>query len=481
MRTLSLSLLAFSACTNAQVVFQTIYNGPQGYAAGSALIQTADGGYAVVGTTSGNGIFDGLLVRFDPIGDTLWSHTYDFGGYDFLTSLFERPDGGFMLGGHIAYEGLLLIRTDADGDTLWTHIYPAPSGWQQGSDMRWLANGGMVLTSESSVDQDTPADMLWVAVDENGAVLGGTNTEGGPWREAGRSVAQTANGGLVIVGEQRLHAEDSLNLAIWLYDNNFQIIASMSYGVPEQEDMPDNITAVGYAVEPCQAGGFIVAGMVTDSITGDTDAVFIRVSQNFQFLWTLVLGDDGRDIGSDVAECGNGNFSLLWSSSDEPYGTWMITVVDESGQEISTTAYGNAEDYTSGSGIIANTDGEPVVTGTFIDGGIGSSAPDLHLTKVNGSCYSVSVPEPADPHESMSIWPSPFTDLLNIAVPKSSGPHLLSITDPLGRTVLRRSLSSSAVTGWTGSDANGTEVPSGVYFITIIADGQHHTQRVVKQ
>lgn len=482
MRPLSLSLLAISACANAQVVFQSIYEGPTGMAAGNAVVQTADGGYAVAGVTSGNGIFDGLLVRYNSTGDTLWSRTYDFGGYDFLTSAVEMADGGFMLGGYRAHEGPLLMRTDADGDTLWTRRYAGASGWQQGSGLCKLPNGWFVLTGETSMDETTPSDMLRLVVDEDGDLIS-SSTEGGPWRESAHDVTQTANGGLVIVGEQRLHEEDSLDMAFWLFDSQLQAIGNMGYGFPEAEDVPDNITAVAYAVEPCQSGGFIVAGMVTDSITGDTDAVFIRVAQNWEFLWTVILGDAGVDKGTGVVECADGNFSLLWTSSAGNFGTWKLTVVDPNGMQLYSNGFGNADDHTSGNGIAVSLDGNPAVTGQFIDGGSGVGTPEMHLTKIIGACSPVGQVEPdKSVDDAMEVRPNPFASSVALSLPGSAAPVAVRIIDLVGHLLLSAKLSSTGAFIWDGRNSSGTEVPPGVYLVTVTSDeGKRNAQRVIKQ
>lgn len=76
----------------------------------TAVIQTADGGYALGGTSSGNvsgdksqpsrGIDDYWIVKLDAQGTKLWDRTFGGLNGDALTQLQQTPDGGYVLGGY---------------------------------------------------------------------------------------------------------------------------------------------------------------------------------------------------------------------------------------------------------------------------------------------------------------------------------------------------------------------------------------------
>ncbi|MEO0078168.1 MAG: hypothetical protein ABIK86_04115 [candidate division WOR-3 bacterium] len=101
-----------------RVDWERLYGRPEFYERGEAVINTADGGYAVVGI-QGNGIW---LLRLNQDGDTLW--TRGFGsGVSSATSLLQMPDSGFVFAGYVArglYSDGYIARTRANGDTVWT-------------------------------------------------------------------------------------------------------------------------------------------------------------------------------------------------------------------------------------------------------------------------------------------------------------------------------------------------------------------------
>jgi len=90
---------------------------------GYSLVQTSDNGYAILGSTSsfGAGIYDFWLIKTDNLGQEKWTKTYGGTGYDEAWSLIQTLDGGFALAGWTESFGAglsdcWLIETDASGN-----------------------------------------------------------------------------------------------------------------------------------------------------------------------------------------------------------------------------------------------------------------------------------------------------------------------------------------------------------------------------
>jgi len=85
-----------------------------------SLIQTTDGGFVLAGCTYsfGAGDSDFWLVRTDENGDSLWSHTYGGQYDDYCNSLVQNADGGFALAGstssYAGEEDLWLVKLGAE-------------------------------------------------------------------------------------------------------------------------------------------------------------------------------------------------------------------------------------------------------------------------------------------------------------------------------------------------------------------------------
>ncbi len=100
---------------------------------GNSVRQTSDSGYIVTGYTgSFNTLFgDIYTIKTDKYGDTLWTRTFGFGNYDFGQSIAETSDHGFLVAGASYDTGgtnynTLLLRYDSIGELLWSKEFFIP-------------------------------------------------------------------------------------------------------------------------------------------------------------------------------------------------------------------------------------------------------------------------------------------------------------------------------------------------------------------
>jgi hypothetical protein len=94
---------------------------------GSAVLQTADGDYIVAGNTSsfGAGGGDVYLVKIDANGSEQWSGTFGGKEYDSGSAVLQTADGGYTIAGHTSSFGagesdVYLLKVDANGDEQWS-------------------------------------------------------------------------------------------------------------------------------------------------------------------------------------------------------------------------------------------------------------------------------------------------------------------------------------------------------------------------
>jgi len=89
---------------------------------GLAIAATKDGGYILAGSANdigGNGGENILLIRLDPFGNILWNRTYGGGGDEEVRAIHETSNGGFIMCGTSATEGLsaaFIMKTNANGE-----------------------------------------------------------------------------------------------------------------------------------------------------------------------------------------------------------------------------------------------------------------------------------------------------------------------------------------------------------------------------
>lgn len=116
-------------------VFTKSYGG-SGSDSGTKVIQTSDGGYAIIGTTTSSRVQNSavLLLRLNTAGDILWKKTFDTAEFDFGSNIVQTPDGGFVLTAGISKSNnsgsLWLIKTDSAGIQDWSTITEGINGWR---------------------------------------------------------------------------------------------------------------------------------------------------------------------------------------------------------------------------------------------------------------------------------------------------------------------------------------------------------------
>ncbi len=193
---------------NGNLVWTKTYAGNQ-TDNGEAVQQTSDGGYIIGGSTySFIPIHsDFYIIKTNNAGDTLWTKVYGGAGYDFLYSLKETNDGGYLAVG--SYDetfiptgtlttDIYIIKTNSFGDTLWTRTYGGP-GYQEGHFGEQTSDGGYIITGYTSSVSGGNQDVFLLKLDPNGNQVW-SNKYGGTSLDNGNTVHQTNDGGYIISG-----------------------------------------------------------------------------------------------------------------------------------------------------------------------------------------------------------------------------------------------------------------------------------------
>jgi len=171
--------------------------GGSSYQGGYAIAPTSDEGLIVAGSYNGGGPLseDVWLLRTDAVGDTLWTSRFEGVGTQQGSDVLQTADGGYavLALSFAAASEVWLIRTDADGDSLWSRTFEGqiadPGSLDETSD------GGFII---SGVTEN--GDVLLIRTDENGDQLW-TQSFGGDDADLGKAVRQTADGGYIVVGD----------------------------------------------------------------------------------------------------------------------------------------------------------------------------------------------------------------------------------------------------------------------------------------
>ena len=138
------------------------------------LVQTSDGGYALLGYTFPNpiGNINSWLVKTDANGNMEWNKTYGGTSSDYAKALVQTIDGGYALAGSTESFGAgaadyWLVKSDAEGNVQWNKTYGG-TGDDKAEALVQTSDGGYALAGGSG--SFGTADFWLVKTDENDVI-----------------------------------------------------------------------------------------------------------------------------------------------------------------------------------------------------------------------------------------------------------------------------------------------------------------------
>ena len=181
--------------------------GGDSYDRHGVAIQTSDGGYALAGLSRsfGSGNHDFWLIKTDSNGNQLWNRTYGGSESEDFESMIQTNDGGYALVGMIEYNDMMdrafwVVKADANGNMEWSERY-CETGFSSGESIVQTSDGGFAIAGWMFVEgDDDNTDLVLIKTDENG-IEQWNKTFGEAYRDEASSLIQTSDGGYAITGD----------------------------------------------------------------------------------------------------------------------------------------------------------------------------------------------------------------------------------------------------------------------------------------
>ncbi|MFX1495580.1 MAG: hypothetical protein ACFFBZ_14950, partial [Promethearchaeota archaeon] len=281
------------------------YGDPQPEVAYS-LVQTGDGGFAIVGTTySYNaGEFDLLLVKTDACGEIQWNRTYGGMKVDFPYSLIQTVDGGFAIAGSTdSYgnggEDFWLVKTDSHGNMQWNRTYGGRLNDCAYSIMQ-TDDGGYALCGRSHSFGPMGYN-FWLIKTNDAGEMQWNGTYGGYLNDWARAMIQTKDGGYVLAGTTGQFFKDSNFMCVQV-DQDGKLCWNRTYGGPEDEE--------AYSIIQTLDGGYAVAGYTKSFGVGDGNFWLVKIDSDGTAQWNKTYGGPNSDSAFCLAQAVDGAFIM---------------------------------------------------------------------------------------------------------------------------------------------------------------------------
>ncbi len=357
---------------------------------GYSLVQTSDGGFAVAGRTEsfGAGVTDFLLVKFTSTGALQWSRTVGGTDDDYGNSVVNTNDGGFALVGWTESFGagsndLLLIKLTSTGTMEWSRAVGGASR-DNSYSVTQTSDGGFAVTGWTETFGPGTKGLFIMKFTSAGA-LQWSRTVGSSSEEGGNSVAQTTDGGFVVAGYTWGFGEGWSNLFLVKLTSAGELEWSRVIGGTNSD--------YGTCVVQASDGGFAIAGYTRSFGAGGSDLFFVKLNSAGNLEWSRAVGGTSDDAGSSVVQAGDGGFVVAGDTRSFGAGASDLFIVKfSSAGNLQWSRVAGGTDDDRGYSVVQASDGGFAVAGFTESFGSGSNAFLLVKFAADGNtCFGESV------------------------------------------------------------------------------------------
>jgi hypothetical protein len=338
-----------------------------------SIQQTLDGGYILAGETRSFNLNDweAYLVKTDSEGKEIWSKTYDPSGSDRAYSVQETFDGGFILAGETDYGrgyNVYLLRTDSVGGVVWSQ-YIGGQDDEYARSIKPTSDGGYIVagaTKSFAVKRLGPVGWDWflIKIAGNGEEIW-HRAYGGDYDDFSNSAQQTSDGGYIVAGSKDPLDTEGANLI--KTDSSGNVIWKKAL-----EPIDFNALSVGQTSDK----GFIIAG------TDENNIRLIKTDSAGNVLWSRDFGSSEGVKTTPVQQTFDGGYILA------AYGGMQIVKTDPEGNEMWSNDFNNLKI----SSVQETTDGGYIVAG--ITRAFGRGLDDIYLAKLSAESDGATTPIP---------------------------------------------------------------------------------------
>lgn len=323
-----------------------------------SLVQTNDGGYAMLGFTRHylvGGVYtsDFWLVKTDSGGNTEWNRTYGAPtdmNLESGQSLIQTNDGGYALAGFISADGGLidydfwLVKTGSSGDMEWNRTYGG-TDWDTATSVVQTSDGGYALAGATNSYGAGQSDIYLVKTDSTGNMMW-NRTYGGSDTDFGQCVILTDDGGYVIAGSTDSYGAGNRDFWLIKTDASGNMQWNKTYGGTDMDS--------SYSVVRTSNGEYAIVGKTNSFGAGDHDFWLVKTDSTGNMMWNQTYGGTSAEEAYSIVQTVDGGYALLgWTRSFGAggYDCWLVKT-DSTGSVEWNQTYGEADSADCGRSVV---------------------------------------------------------------------------------------------------------------------------------
>jgi hypothetical protein len=335
-----------------------------------SIKQTSDGGYILGGNSdsyiSGDkteytqSTSDYWVLKLDSAGNIQWQNTIGGGGNEYLYSIQQTSDGGYVLGGYS--ESIIsgdktenrkgngdywVVKLDTAGNIQWQKTI-GENNYDYLYSIQQTSDGGYILGgySNSNMAGDKTGNLdgfefydYWVVKLDAAGNIQWQNTIGGKANDYLRSIRQTSDGGYILGGySNSVISGDKTGNSQGL--NDYWVVKLDAAGTIQwQSTIGGKGDDYLYSIQQTSDGGYILGGYSNSVISGNKTEKPLGLND----YWVVKLDAAGA-IQWQKAMGGRGNDYLMFIQQTSG-GGYILGGYSDSGISKYKTKYGNLLDY----------------------------------------------------------------------------------------------------------------------------------------
>ena len=331
-----------------EIDFITTLGGSKNESA-QAVVNTTDGGYAVLGHTQSmdgdvlnksNESYDYWLLKFDATNQLQWQKTYGGSDDDRGVDLIQTSDNGYAVIGksksndlevseNAGFDDFWVSKLDSSGTIIWEYSFgfagsDTPYSIIQTNDDGYLLSG--VLDVSASNGQGDRNSILsrhaggdyWVIKLNASGVKQWSNYYGGSFTDTAYDAIQTEDDGYIIVGSSD---SDDVDITNNLGSYDFWILKISATGtLVWEKSFGGSEIDEAHAISQATDGNYLIVGdtrsndLEISQNNGAADLWIVKITPEGTLLWEKTLGGSSFDVGRSISKTQDNGFLVSGSS-----------------------------------------------------------------------------------------------------------------------------------------------------------------------
>jgi len=460
--------------------FYTKYGG-SGYDAGYSIKQTLDKGYIITGSTSsfGQGNSDLYLLKLDSMGVKQFETT--FGGFDNEVgkSVVQLADSSFVILGYTSSFGfggydVFLVKADKNGQFIWQNTIGG-NDWDFGNSLVKTSDGGFIIAGSTYNSLGYGNSDGYIVKTNSDGIVVWSKIFGGENDDEFKSIIQTKDGNFALAGNTKSYADPLGDAWIFKINEAGDSLKSYTYNIGLSDGFND--------LKEANAGEIVTAGYFTLNSLQKKDGIFTKIDVNGVLTFELPDGQPGSDeefFGVCNSNSSIGSYCVIGNSNEN--GTTFkydpkLILLNSAGYYIRGGTFGGNEDDEF-FGVCTTSDASKGYIAVGYTKSYESNLSDCFIFKFDSLATAgnsiIGINNIEEIRKSVSVFPNPFTNVINIKSYNFNYKFLEIITIQ-GEKVY----SSIKIPNQNKIDLSFLE--SGIYFINIMDDNnKKFTQKIIK-